>query len=254
MERASQSADSNSDNSGAIPGVVSFPSWRDGVLARRRHRGRAARARGYLAISRLRARVPRTRAFLLGYKDWHCALQAATSGANILPEPETLGYQADAQKALGDAAGAAQTQALIFAVERIGNAYHINDRLLSVYYSEHGVRLDDSLRIAQREVARRGNEIYAQDTLAWAAAMDGRWTQARAASRLATRYHTQDSRILFHAGMIELHFGNRAAARRYLQQALALNPQWDPIYADTARTTLETLNDDGSARTSAPAR
>jgi tetratricopeptide (TPR) repeat protein len=179
--------------------------------------------------------------FCWATKDWRCALDAARAGAAIVPEPETLGYEADAQHALGDSAGAAKTQALIFAVERVGNAYHINDRLLSVYYAEHGVRLDDSLRIARREVAVRGNEIYAQDTLAWAAAMDGHWNEADRAMRRATRYATQDPRIAFHAGTIALHFGRTAEARRELRRALDLNAQFDPFYADDARATLEKI-------------
>lgn len=175
-------------------------------------------------------------------KDWHCALDAAQKGAAIIPEPETLGYEADAQLALGDTSGAHQTQELIYAVERIGNAYNINDRLLSVYYAEHGVRLNDALQIARREVLKRGTEIYAQDTLAWAAAMDGHWNEAYRAERLATRYHTQDPRILFHAGMIELHFGHANRARDFLTQALSLNPHLDPFYADRAREALAKLS------------
>lgn len=179
--------------------------------------------------------------FCWATKDWHCALDAAAKGAAVTPLPETLGYEADAQKALGDTAGAQQTQALIFAIERIGNAYRLSDRLLSVYYSEHGIRLDDSLKIAQREVAARGNEIYAQDTLAWAAAMDGRWDIARKAAARAIRLNTQDPRIQFHAGMIALHFGEKDEAQRRLQQALAENAQFDPFYADEARAQLAKL-------------
>jgi len=180
--------------------------------------------------------------FCWGARDWHCALQAAKNAAAVIPEPESLGYEADAQAALGDAAGAAQTRELIFAVERIGNAYHINDRLLAVYYSEHGVRLADAYAIAQREARNRGNEIFAQDTLAWAAAVSGHWKQAYRAMLLATRFNTQDPRILFHAGMIEAHFGHRARAKAFLSQALALNPQWDPIYAPAARAELAALS------------
>lgn len=179
--------------------------------------------------------------FCWATKDWRCALDAATKGAAVTPLPETLGYEADAQKALGDPAGAQQTQALIFAIERIGNAYHLSDRLLSVYYSEHGIRLDDSLKIAQREVAVRGDEIYAQDTLAWAAAMDGRWDIARRAVARATRFDTPDPRIQFHAGMIALHFGEKDEAKHRLQQALAENSQFDPFYADEARAQLAKL-------------
>jgi tetratricopeptide (TPR) repeat protein len=167
--------------------------------------------------------------------DWHCALDAASKGANIIPEPETLGYLADAQRALGQNAQAQQTQALIFAVERLGNAYRINDRLLSVYYSGHSVRLDDALRIARREAARRGEEIFAQDTLAWAAAMDGHWQEAYRAIRSAMRLQTQDSRILFHAAIIESHFRRCSAANNNIRKAVSLNSHFDPFYAAIAR-------------------
>jgi len=179
--------------------------------------------------------------FCWATKDWQCALDAAGKAANIAPIAESLGYEADAQAALGDAAGAMRTRALIFAVERIGNAYRLNDRLLAVYFAQHGVALDDAVRIARREVALRGQEIYAQDTLAWAAAMDGRWMLADRAMRCAIRFDTQDPRIQFHAGMVDLHFHRLGAARRHLERALALNPRFDPFYANRARAVLASL-------------
>jgi tetratricopeptide (TPR) repeat protein len=169
------------------------------------------------------------------------ALDAATKGAAITPLPETLGYEADAQRALGDSAGAARTQDLIITIERIGDTYRVSDRLISIYYAEHGIRLDDALRIARREIAVRGDEIYAQDTLAWAAAMDGRWPEARTAMKRALRWGTQDARLQFHAGMIALHFGDVGEAKRRLQMALARNPQFHPVYADEARSVLAKL-------------
>jgi len=178
-------------------------------------------------------------------KDWRCALAAATKGAEIAPLPETLGYKADAERALGDAAAARRTDDLIVAIERIGNAYRVSDRLLAVYYSEHGIRLDDALRIARRETMVRGTEIYAQDTLAWAAAMDGHWTEARAASRLALRWGTEDSRLHYHAGIIALHFGDRAEAIRQLSRALESNPRFHPRYADDATRRLAVLRSRG---------
>lgn len=179
--------------------------------------------------------------FCWATKDWQCALESATKGADIVPLPETLGYKEDAQRALGDAAGAGQTAALIVAIERIGNAYHVSDRLLAVYYSEHGIRLGDALRIAKREIAVRGDEIYAQDTLAWAAAMDGQWSTAAQAMQKAMRLGTEDPRLHYHAGVIALHFGQRSRAKEEFSSALALNPQFHPRYADDARSKLATL-------------
>jgi tetratricopeptide (TPR) repeat protein len=169
------------------------------------------------------------------------ALDAATRGAEITPLPETLGYQADAQRALGDETGAAETIDMIGAIERIGNAYRVNDRLIAVFYAEHGLNADDALRIARRDAANRGDEIYAQDTLAWAAATDGRWPDARRAMAKALRYDTEDSRIQFHAGMIALHFGQRKEAKVRLARALALNGAFHPLYAPEARATLARL-------------
>lgn len=241
MRRATQAADANADNSAQSR---AWYHYRLGEMAFSKGNVSEAENEERLALTEFPSFELAYRAlarFCWGDENWQCALDAAKRGADIIPEPETLGYESDAQKALGDTVGSERTRALIFAVERIGNTYGINDRLLSVYYSEHGVRLTDSLRIARREAAKRGDEIYAQDTLAWAAAMAGHWDEALRATLKASRFNTQDSRVLFHAGMIELHFGHDRAARSLLQQALALNPRWDPINARVARSALGVL-------------
>lgn len=171
---------------------------------------------------------------------WSDCLRDATASANVVPYPETLGYEADAQRALGDAAGATQTDGLIRTVERIGNAQRISDRLLAIYYSEHGLYPDDAYAIARRELAVR-DDIFTEDTLAWAAAADGRWDVARGAIRKAIRFDTENSLLQFHAGMIALHFGDRSEAKRRLERALALNPHFHQAYADQARATLARL-------------
>lgn len=171
---------------------------------------------------------------------WQECLEAAHHGARLFPLPETLGYEADAQRALGDRGAANSTDALIGAVERIGNSRHISDRLLAVYYSEHDEKLPDALAIARRELAVR-DDIYAEDTLAWAAYKNGRWQTARTAIAKALRFDTQDAKLQYHAGMIALHFGETAEAKRRLRRALALNPVFHPTYADDARRTLAHL-------------
>jgi tetratricopeptide (TPR) repeat protein len=169
------------------------------------------------------------------------ALAAAIAGARVTPFAETLGYESDAQAALGDRRGAAATRDVIFAIERIGNAYHVNDRLLAVYYADHHLRAAEAFAIARREAAVRGDEIYAQDTLAWASAMDGRWAQARAAAAKATRFDTHDPMVQYHAGIVALHFGDRGSATRRLRRALELNAQFHPVFAEDARHKLAAL-------------
>jgi tetratricopeptide (TPR) repeat protein len=169
---------------------------------------------------------------------WPEALAAATRGSDLVPLPETLGYKADAQRALGDREGARETEDLIGAVERIGDSYGVNDRAIAVYESEHGEHLDDAVRIARRDLAAR-DDLFAEDTLAWALAMDGQWMEARAHAEKAVATGIEDSRVQFHAGVIALKTGHTAEARERLQRALAVNPQFHPAYADEARRLLK---------------
>ena len=167
-------------------------------------------------------------------------LTNAVASANVIPYPETLGYEADAQRALGDAAAAKRTDDLIVTIERIGNAQRISDRLLAIYYSEHRIHTADAYRIARRELAVR-DDIFTEDTLAWAAAMDGRWNEARVAIRKAIRFDTENSLLQYHAGVIADRFGDRAEARKRFARALALNAQFHAQYADDARARLAIL-------------
>ena len=175
-----------------------------------------------------------------GEHRWREALASATHGADLLPLPETLGYKADAQRALGDGEGARETEDLIGAVERIGNAYGINDRAIAVYDSEHGEHLGDAVRIARRDLAAR-DDIFAEDTLAWALAMNGQWSSARLHAEKAVALGIEDSRVQFHAGMIATHTGHVAEARDRLRRALSVNPHFHAVYADEARRQLGSL-------------
>jgi tetratricopeptide (TPR) repeat protein len=171
---------------------------------------------------------------------WQECLSAAKASANVVPYPEVLGYEVDADRALGFAADAQQTDDLIGTIEKIGNAQHVADRLLAIYYSEHHEHLADAYGIATRELAVR-DDVFTEDTLAWAAAMDGRWNEARRRIAIAQREGTQNALLHYHAGIIAEHFGDRAAAARELRAALALNAWFHPFYADDARTQLAAI-------------
>jgi tetratricopeptide (TPR) repeat protein len=174
-----------------------------------------------------------------GQRRWPQTLDAASRAATLVPLPETLGYQADAQRALGDGAAARATDDLIDAVARIGNG-RINDRALATYFADHGRRLGDAIAIARRDVAAR-DDVLAEDTLAWALGRAGRYAEARDAARKAVRRNTQDARLLYHAGVIAMESGDRAEAVRRLRAALELNPQFHPVQAEDARTRLARL-------------
>jgi len=58
--------------------------------------------------------------------------------------------------------------------------------------------------------------------------------------KAALRLGTQDARLFYHAGMIARATGQRASGRAYLERALSLNPQFDPLQATKAREALQT--------------
>jgi tetratricopeptide (TPR) repeat protein len=169
---------------------------------------------------------------------WRDALAAATQSADLYPLPQALGYEADAQRALGMSAQARATDALIDAEKRLFDSQGINDRLLANYYAQRGVHLDMALQAALSDYRKRGNEVYADDTMAWTLARMGRWAEARRYAVAATRLGTQDSDVQFHAGVIALHTGFASEGRARLRSALATNPQFDPFEAPQAKELL----------------
>jgi tetratricopeptide (TPR) repeat protein len=181
--------------------------------------------------------------------NWSGARDAASRAVALTPSPENLGLLADAQERVGEGTGGGRatretaanaTRDEIVAVERLGNAQHLVDRLLALYYADHGTRLDDAYAIARRELSVR-DDVFAEDTLAWTAARAGRWDAARAAARRATAWNTADARIWYHAGVIAEHGGDARAALADYRRALALNPHFQAVFADDARERAQRL-------------
>lgn len=171
---------------------------------------------------------------------WEAVRSNAERAVHLVPSPENLGLLAETQAQLGDAAAASATRDEIVAVERIGNAQHLSDRLLALQYADHGTRLDDAYAIARRELTVR-DDVFAEDTVAWTAARSGRWSIAGAAAVRATRWNTADARIWYHAGVIAEHAGDRRRAVACYRHALGLNPHFAPTFADDARQRLGRL-------------
>ena len=171
---------------------------------------------------------------------WKSVLEVANQGINRIPLVETLGYKADAQRALGNPIGAADTEALIDVVAHLSQVKGIYDRALAIYYVEHQIHLPEALTIARQEVQLR-DDIYAEDTLAWAAAANGQWQEAETAALKSARYGTEDALLNYHQGVIAQHAGHREVAVMHLQHALHRNAKFHSSYADDARQRLADL-------------
>ena len=178
--------------------------------------------------------------FAAALAHWTDARDFAGRAVRLAPSPENLGLLADAQERLGDRDAALATRDEIVAVERLGNAQHLVDRLLAIEYADHGTRLEEAYAIARRELSLR-DDVFAEDALAWTAARSGHWDAARIAAPRAIALNTADARIWYHAGVIAEHEGDARAAIADYRHALALNAQFQWGFADDARARLAHL-------------
>lgn len=93
---------------------------------------------------------------------------------------------------------------------------------LIMYYADYANAPEKALSVAQREIARR-RDIHTLDCYAWALYKNGQYSEARKQIETALAVGVRDASIFHHAGEIALKAGDKAAAERYLQQAVQLN-------------------------------
>jgi len=155
-----------------------------------------------------------------------------------LPDPAFVAALGDLYQLAGREKDAAAQYAL---VEQIGRLSAVNgalyNRQLALFYADHDLKAEAAYASAAKEYEAR-RDIYGADALAWTAMKAGKLSEAQAAIKDALRLGTRDAKLFYHAGMIARAAGDEVAARDYLQRALALNPQFDPLQAVTARKAL----------------
>ncbi|MBI2528232.1 MAG: hypothetical protein HYV93_19915 [Candidatus Rokubacteria bacterium] len=121
------------------------------------------------------------------------------------------------------------------------------NRELVFYYADVARRPGDALTVAEKEIARR-RDVHTRDAYAWALSLNGRHAEARREIEQALAVGIREAGMLYRAGAIAAKLKDREAARRYLDQSLALAPRW--ATSDAARRLLARLG--GSGVTSRP--
>jgi tetratricopeptide (TPR) repeat protein len=120
----------------------------------------------------------------------------------------------------------------------------LNERLfyreLALFYADHNLKLKESVELAKKELEVR-HDIYTWDILAWVLFKNGNYAEAEAAVAKALALGTNDALLDFHAAMIEQQLGRTERADKLFQSALALNPEFHPVYAAEARERLRQL-------------
>lgn len=161
--------------------------------------------------------------------------------AERVPSPDYVAALGDLYAKLGRVDEAKEQYEQVEFIEKAGADNGTYSRQLALFWADHDMRLDEALAIAQAERAKR-NDIYTADVLAWCLYKKGRTQEARAAIDEALRLGTRDARLLYHAGMIASSAGDNKAGADYLKRALAINPFFDVLGADTAKERLKTLS------------
>ncbi len=159
----------------------------------------------------------------------------------IIPFPVYVAELGDVYRKVGREKEAQQQYDL---VEYIGHLSKLNqvlaNRELALFYADQGIKLPEALELARKELEVR-HDIYTWDTLAWVLFRNGRLQEAADAITKALSLNTEDSLLLFHAGMIYHSLANDSDARDFLSRALKNNPHFHVLQTEVARRTLEDL-------------
>lgn len=112
---------------------------------------------------------------------------------------------------------------------------------LAMFLAKH----DRELRVALKE-AEQAYETYknirTEEALAWCHYKLGNHKAARLMILRATKWNTREPSLFFHRGMIYAKLGENEKAIADLNEALYLNPNFDPLDADLARRTLAEIS------------
>ncbi len=154
------------------------------------------------------------------------------------PDPTFVAALGDLYKLTGREQDAKSQYEL---VEYIGRLSDLNgvvyNRQLALFYADHDLWPAKAYAGALQEYSIR-RDIYGADAVAWTALKAGRIEEAQSAARDALRLGTQDARLFYHAGLIARAAGDNRLARQYLQKALRLNPEFDPLQKTRLTQTL----------------
>jgi tetratricopeptide (TPR) repeat protein len=156
----------------------------------------------------------------------------------IIPFPVYVAELGDVYRKVGRANEAQKQYDL---VEYIGHLSKLNqvlaNRELALFYADQGIKLPEALELARKELEVR-RDIYTWDTLAWVLYKNGRFEEAAEAIDKALALHTNDSLLLFHAGMICHSLDKDSAAEDFLSRAMQTNPHFHVFQAEVASRTL----------------
>lgn len=159
-----------------------------------------------------------------------------------VPYPEYAAALGDIYRQLGQPNDAKKKYDLVEFIAYLSQVNRqIHNRDLALFYADHDLKLPEALAVAQNELEVR-RDIYTWDVLAWCLFKNDKLHEASQAISHALEQGTKDPQLFFHAGMIYEKLGDSLKAQEFLRRALATNPNFHLAYAETARQTLDRIN------------
>ena len=171
--------------------------------------------------------------------DYQGAIKYYTQAQERVPLTETVIQLGNVYSKTGEKEKAEQQYELAEVIEK--NLGNTDQRRLALMWADLDVNLDKALEIAKKEHANR-RDIYTADIYAWCLYKKGNYEEARKIIKEAMRLDTKDAQIYYHAGMIEKESGNKKAAAEYLKKALEINPHFDILQSEKAKSALESVS------------
>lgn len=159
-----------------------------------------------------------------------------------LPLPEFAIALGELYEVTGRPEQAEQQYALVRVIQQLNADAGMNvDLELALFDADHGADPAQALARARAAYEARPS-LYAADALAWTLYQQGDYDAARRYSEEALRLGTRDAALFYRAGKIALAAGDEATARRYLAEALAINPYFSVRHAPDAQRLLAELD------------
>jgi tetratricopeptide (TPR) repeat protein len=94
--------------------------------------------------------------------------------------------------------------------------------------------------LAENEIKVRP-DVYTQDALAWVRYKQKRLAEAESAAEKALALHSPEPAFYYHAGLIAAALGKSEECVLFLNRAVALNPDFDPVQSANLKRVLANI-------------
>jgi tetratricopeptide (TPR) repeat protein len=169
------------------------------------------------------------------------AIENYEKATKLVPDPYFVATLGDLYKLSGRDEEAVRQYDLVEQIAKLsalsGTLYN---RQLALFYADHGMKPEEAYNLAAKEYEVR-KDVYGADAVAWTALNAGKLEEAKAAIKEALKLGTRDAKLFYHAGLVAKASGDAEQARKYLSDALKLNPEFDPFQAPIAKKVMEDL-------------